>query len=642
MRILMTVAVLSLLLTAPAAAQNGSTAGSLELYPTLMSVGARLTYSGDANANATARLEWRVPGAPVWQTGVSMTRITNSRWAGSLFWLTADTQYEVRVVITDPDGGGSTSGTVRTRREPQALLPARTWWVATNGNDGNPGTSASPFATWQAAANVAQPGDEIRVRPGIYYQTLDVPRAGTSASPIALVADGPGVILDGSDPAYLQRSDWRNDGGGIYSVPYTGSTLLVCADSLMRLYHHSSLSALSSNANGVAQGFTISGGRLSVKLEGGVSPNGRVMHVARYNNGIVVDAGSWQIRGVTVRYFGTGNGGTGMNLNNASNCWISGNTTFAIAGHGIWLRGNSNDNMVERNLCVDPRISTWPWEASKNNDEEIPGISVYSRRGNVVRLNTVRGTFDGIDGGDSGTENDAADTDVHDNFVTDVADDALEIELFDGINCRLFRNRVDDVFGACSVAPNYVGPMYILYNTFTNYRRHAFKFSINSTGVTWIAHNTCYSNVDGAPAVNPSGPYSNKRFRNNVMVAQDVTTVDDDAGQSGSGCDFDGNLHQANFFALFRWKGVDYTSLASLRSATGFEVNGRAGDPLFTSAVNGDFTLRAGSPAIDTAIRMPGINDLFSGSAPDIGAHESGLTAPDVIPPAAVTDLRSP
>src|SRR4029077_6180084 len=36
----------------PAHAQNGSTGGALELYPTLQSVGVRLAYTGDANANA--------------------------------------------------------------------------------------------------------------------------------------------------------------------------------------------------------------------------------------------------------------------------------------------------------------------------------------------------------------------------------------------------------------------------------------------------------------------------------------------------------------------------------------------------------------------------------------------------------------
>src|SRR5207249_84658 len=103
-------------LPALAWAQNASTPGALELYPTFEAVGARLAYTGDANLNASAWIEWRRTGDVTWQRGVSMTRITNNRWAGSVLWLMPNTAYEVRGVIDDPDGGGgATAGTVQTR-----------------------------------------------------------------------------------------------------------------------------------------------------------------------------------------------------------------------------------------------------------------------------------------------------------------------------------------------------------------------------------------------------------------------------------------------------------------------------------------------------------------------------------------------
>lgn len=631
---------LSLLIAVPAAAQNASTAGSLELYPNIQAVGARLSYTGDANANATAHLEWRLQGASVWQVGVSMTRITNSRWAGSVFWLDPNTSYEVRAVITDPDGGGTTAGTVRTRPDLVVAAPTRTWWVATNGNDANPGTSSQPFATLQAAANVVQPGEEIRVRPGVYYQSLNTPRAGTASALIYLTADGPGVRIDGSDPAMLNRSDWRSDGGGIFSVPYTGTNRLVCVDSLQRLYKQLSLSALQTNANGVSQGFATEGGRLYVKLESGGSPIGHTMHVARLNTGMLINASYWSVGGFEVRYFGTGAGGTGMDLPSASGCWIWGNAVYTIGGKCIYVRGNSNDNLIERNLCYDPRIGTWPWAAGKSHDEEIQGISVYSRRGNVVRLNTVRGMFDGIDGGDSGTENDAADLDVNDNFISGVADDGLEFEVYDGINARFWKNRVDDCYDCISVAPNHVGPEYVIYNMFTNFRLRAFKFSNSSTGQNWFCHNTATSNNSAATPVWPTGLYSNNHFRNNILTAINDSPVSDDANESVSGNDFDGDLIYTTFRVFFRWHGIDYSTLAALRSATGFEMNGRSGNPMFTSPTSGDYSLLPGSPAIDAAIRLPGINDRYNGAGPDIGAMESGVAGPDVTAPAAIKDLH--
>lgn len=626
---------------AGAAAQNASTAGALELYPTFQSIGVRLAFSGDANANATAHLEWRPQGAPNWTAGVSMTRITNGRWAGSVLWLTPDTPFDVRAVIDDPDGGGSASGTTRTRANPATVATGSTWWVAVNGNDANAGTSGAPLATLTAAAGKALPGDEIRVRPGVYYQTLDTPRAGTSATPIHLVADAPGVILDGSDPAYLHRTDWADEGGGIFSVPFTAGTMLVAVDSLQRLYHQADLASLQAGANGVPQGYTVTGGRLYVKLEDGSNPVGHTVHIARYNQAIYVDGSFWRVSGFEVRYYGLTTSGGGIVLINADGCVVSNNDIHTFGGKaGIFLRPGTSNALIEHNTARDGRISTWPWAAVKAHDEENNAISNRGGRGNVIRYNMVFGTSNGIDVTSGETdENVGADCDLHDNTFHDLGDDAIETDLISGINLRVFHNRVDRVFSGFSVAPNYQGPEYILYNVITNTGRGGFKFSLSGTGQTWICHNTLAGDVSGTPAVHPSGPYSNIHFRNNVLVGNGAASVSDDSGESQTGNDYDYNVIWTNYAALFRWKGVNYSTIAALRSATGFELNGRAGDPLFVNAAGGDYRLRSGSPGIDAGLRLPGINDGFQGGAPDIGAFELAA-GPDVTRPAPITDLK--
>jgi hypothetical protein len=47
-------------------------------------------------------------------------------------------------------------------------------------------------------------------------------------------------------------------------------------------------------------------------------------------------------------------------------------------------------------------------------------------------------------------------------------------------------------------------------------------------------------------------------------------------------------------------------------------------DYQFTDTANHDYSLRAGSPAIDKGVVVPGITESFKGSAPDLGAYEYG------------------
>jgi len=56
-------------------------------------------------------------------------------------------------------------------------------------SDTNPGTAAAPFATIQKAASVAQPGDVVKIRDGIYRKTVTPANSGTEEEPIIFMAD---------------------------------------------------------------------------------------------------------------------------------------------------------------------------------------------------------------------------------------------------------------------------------------------------------------------------------------------------------------------------------------------------------------------------------------------------------------------
>ena len=80
---------------------------------------------------------------------------------------------------------------------------AKTYYVATNGDDNGQGTFYSPWATWQKAFVWAKAGDTVYIRGGIYYVTdevggCDLTTSGTQENYINIFNyPGETPVLDG-------------------------------------------------------------------------------------------------------------------------------------------------------------------------------------------------------------------------------------------------------------------------------------------------------------------------------------------------------------------------------------------------------------------------------------------------------------
>jgi hypothetical protein len=104
------------------------------------------------------------------------------------------------------------------RLEDRLVLSA--WYVSASlGNDANPGTLAQPFQSIQQAANVAQAGDTVFIRAGVYRQTIVPRNSGAPGRPIVYEPyQNEQVTLDGADPL----SGWSLYQGSTYrtSLPW--------------------------------------------------------------------------------------------------------------------------------------------------------------------------------------------------------------------------------------------------------------------------------------------------------------------------------------------------------------------------------------------------------------------------------------
>src|SRR5271166_3835681 len=76
---------------------------------------------------------------------------------------------------------------------------AKTYYVAKNGSDSNPGTQAEPWLTISHGANTARAGDTVYVMAGVYNELVNLPHSGKAAAPITFESyPGQAAIIDGT------------------------------------------------------------------------------------------------------------------------------------------------------------------------------------------------------------------------------------------------------------------------------------------------------------------------------------------------------------------------------------------------------------------------------------------------------------
>ncbi|MEK7617369.1 MAG: metallophosphoesterase [Patescibacteria group bacterium] len=408
-------------------------------------------------------------------------------------------------------------------------------------------------------------------------------------------------------------------------------------------------------------------------VNSGLDPNNFWVTVGG-SKGLPIGASNSRVSGFEVRQF---NVGAGVGSSSVIDHNLLTGNTFGILLYSV------KDVVIERNLIVDSNLWTddptgkpiIPWgfvkregviaadDSRYGNGSKICAsceVSAFYDRtvnnGNIViRHNTIDGTFDGIVANGRNSRG-GRDYDIHDNLIQHLADDAFEPD-GNSINWRVWNNRIENAMVGVSPGPLNYGPFYLFRNQFYKIGTltgaaeggptgNLFKYSgsSNPTARVFVLHNSVWTDIPGVLGGGQwatGGPNTEHFYlRNNLFR---VTSYAFDINQKASAWDED-----YNHFATtdtergLRYGGKRYkTDVAGYRTASGQGTHTNLLGDFVTHSIidnalnapaNGDLTLKAGSPFIDTGVVIPNISDIcgtnFNGAAPDLGASEGTSALP--------------
>jgi hypothetical protein len=632
-------------------------------HPTLINLGFEWRIDGDANRNASVDMSFRKVGETAWRKGLPLARLQNERlfqrnvfdlvtpnmFAGSLLDLEPDTAYEVRLVMSDPDGlrgptkDATRTVTVKTRAEPMPAAGGKVYHVYPvkwKGPKIEPSFEGIMCAyNYYCGAGDTSPGGRPRVKPG---DTILV-HAGTYAY------------------------HWEY---------YANQTSINATTTFEGTYYL--------NGKGTSEKPIV----IKAAGDGAVIIDGR----NNFNLFNVKNADYNYFEGLTFRntqiaiWAGTQfqSGAKGLTVKRSR---------FEDVGMGIFTNySGSSDFYIADNVIIgrdDPdRLQGWTgdfWQQFNDVEgQQFPpvmksytGIRLYGP-GHVVAYNYVANFHDGIDTEmygmpDGSSAQDGPDyppkeswerrptaIDIYNNYITNAHDNSIEM---DGSmhNIRVMRNMlINSASHPMSTQPSVGGPIYFIRNIVFNAPGGSTRVTNGSPGV-FFYNNTVLSETSTMLG-------ANLHWRNNIMLPANAAgptfSVNTDTNYSSS--DYNGFGFKPGKGPVIEWnspawaKASEYPTAAATpplekRPYATFQdyvrdtkqdqhsvvlgydalvkVPQLDGKNLATvqrlyKAADFDFGLKPGSAAIDKGMVLPTITDGFSGAAPDLGALEFGKPAP--------------
>jgi len=521
--------------------------------PTFHCLGFEWRIEGDDNRNCRVNVDFRRKGAKEWHEAQPLLRVENranrtykispgNLLAGSVLALDPGTSYEVRLRLSDPDGGNAEK-TLAVATRP--LLPdgykGRVRHVVPGDGRGS-GTEDDPFKGIEAADAAAEPGDIMLLHAGHYGANLIIRKKGTKEKPIV----------------------WR---GVDRSKVIIGGTAKKAERRALRLDRATHL---------VLENVTVCHARDCIS--------------------------AYNATGLVVR-----------------RCHIHGARYVGLVAQGQTRNCVFCDSVIEG-------PAKWPLRKGSSW-----GVCVNGN-GNIVCHNRITDFWDAISLAQNRPYRSQSSNDVYHNELIRCTDDGVEAD-YVFHNTRIWGNRITNVLCAVSCQPVFGGPSYILRNMMYNCTGKPFKLHVFPSGMV-IAHNTSYT----TGRANPAGSWwRNAAFRNNLLIGSAGYAMETE----GALADLDYNgWTKTDADRFFKFNHVRYLDLAAWTQGTGMgrhsliltpAVFQRTSPPVRENRytpTDYDFRLKPGSTGIDAGVRLPNINDGFTGKAPDLGCCEYGKPVP--------------
>jgi hypothetical protein len=297
-------------------------------------------------------------------------------------------------------------------------------------------------------------------------------------------------------------------------------------------------------------------------------------------------------------------------------------THITEVSYGINGRTGANRNLYICDNLLEGKGVRWPDTSGRTWNYE--GI-VVTGAGHVICHNTLAGFGDAL-GLSEPMEIPNRAIDFYGNDVVWGGDDGIELD-YSERNVRAFGNRFGNVAMGISFQPVWGGPVYAVRNVIYNTAVAPYKLNQAPSGF-FILHNT---SIRAGWAWLQYGTYaSNFVMLNNLMIGTDKAVYLTPYLQ-GAGIDYNGWSPDGEFKFDYSW-----SNFSSLSRESPYERHGRLLTvPVFaaqTAAPSnfGSFmspptlVLDARSNAVDAGVRLPNINDDYTGERPDMGVLERG------------------